>query len=221
MRGNAPALEQDQARRKTKDDMESVPDILYPSDNPYDIPCLMPDMQAGAMELPFVPYGTAFKAKTARTVHYYVEDYRFATLWENPAKGIGKNITQSAEVNYSLFDTTPVARGLERIYRKRWLARYWQEQGVRIYVDLNVSAKFYELNLLGVPQGWNAFATRGCRDCFEAVVAEYEIAQRVSGKDAPNMIVYGGGARIHEFCMAHSLLYITDFMSEKGERDNG
>lgn len=198
-----------------------VKDILFPSDNAFDIPVLRLDRQAGHLELPFVPFGTAFKTNIAKTIHYYVDDYRFTVLWNNPAKGIKNNMTQAVEPNCSLFDTTPVARGLERIYRKRWVARWWQDRGILIYADLNVSAKFYDYNLLGIPQGWNAFATRGYRGKIEALKMEHEQARRVSGLDVPNMIVYGGGNEIHEYCMANSLLYVTDFMTEKGERNNG
>jgi len=201
--------------------MEQVKDILYPSDNLYDIPCLRLDRQAGQLEMPFVPYGTAFKMKMAKTFHYYVEDYRFNTLWENPAKVLKHAITQSVEPNCSLFDTTPIARGLERIYRKRWISRWWQEHGITIYADLNVSAKFYEYNQLGIPDGYNAFATRGYRGKLDALKAEHRIARQISGCNIPNMIVYGGGREIHEYCMEYSLLYITDFMSEKGDQDNG
>lgn len=197
--------------------MKQVEDRLYPSDNWFDVPTLDISMQAGRLEVPFVPFGTAFKMQGAKTMHYYVEDYRFAGLWENPAKGVNETVKQAVEPNYSLFDTTPVARGLERIYRKRWIARWWQDCGIRIYVDLNVSAKFYEYNLLGIPLGWNAFATRGYRGKLNALHEEHAIAQRVSGCDKPNMIVYGGGKEIHEYCMAHSLLYVTDFMTEKGD----
>ena len=200
--------------------MMEAKDILFPSDNLYDIPVLRPDRQAGHLELPFAPYGTAFKAKEAKTLHYYVDDYRFAALWENPAKGITKNNTQSVEPNCSLFDTTPIARGLERIYRKRWIARWWQEQGILVYADLNVSAKFLEWNRLGIPDGWNAFATRGYRGELEALKIEHEMARNISGCDTPNLIVYGGGREIHDYCMDNALLYVTDFMTEKGERND-
>lgn len=200
---------------------EKIKDILFASDNEFDIPVLRIDCQAGQLELPFVPYGTAFKMKTAKTIHYYVEDYRFATIWDNPAKIIANGIVQAVEVNYSLFDTTPVARGIERIYRKRWISRFWQDHGIAIYADLNVSAKFYDYNRLGIPDGYNAFATRGYRGKLEALQMEHQMACHISGRDIPNMIVYGGGSEIHEYCMKHSLLYVTDFMTEKGERNNG
>ena len=199
---------------------EKVKDVLFPSDNVMDVPVLRLDMQAQALEIPFAP-ATVRKSVGAKTVHYYIEDYRFATLWSDLAKILLAHVSQAVEPNFSLFDTTPVARGLCRIYKKRWIARWWQENGIRVYADLNVSAKFYDYNLLGIPEGYNAFATRGYRERPEAVECEYELARHISGYDSPNMIVYGGGDAIHDFCMRHSLLYVTDFMTEKDIHGKG
>lgn len=195
--------------------MEPVKDILYPSDNLYDIPCLHLDRQAGHLELPFVPYGTGRRNKRVATLHFYVDDYRFNALWKNPAKIFDNNPAAAVECNYSLFDTTPLAFGLQFIYQKRWMARYWQENGIRIYVDLNVSSKFFEYNRMGVPDGWNAFATRGALGGLELLKAKFNQARQISGLDSPNLIVYGGGKEVHEFCCLHSLLYVHDYMTEK------
>ncbi len=195
--------------------MEPVKDILYPSDNLYDIPCLRLDRQAGHLELPFVPYGTGRRNKRVATLHFYVDDYRFNALWKNPAKIFDNNPAAAVECNYSLFDTTPLAFGLQFIYQKRWMARYWQENGIRIYVDLNVSSKFFEYNRMGVPDGWNAFATRGALGGLELLKAKFNQARQISGLESPNLIVYGGGKEVHEFCCQHSLLYVHDYMTEK------
>ena len=195
--------------------MEPAKDILFPSDNLYDIPCLRLDRQAGHLELPFVPYGTGRRNKRVATLHFYVDDYRFNALWKNPAKIFDNNPAAAVECNYSLFDTTPLAFGLRFIYQKRWMARYWQENGIRIYVDLNVSSKFFEYNRMGVPDGWNAFATRGALGGLELLKAKFNQARQISGLDSPNLIVYGGGKEVHEFCCRHSLLYVHDYMTEK------
>ncbi|MBR0077906.1 MAG: DUF4417 domain-containing protein [Bacteroidales bacterium] len=195
--------------------MEPVKDILFPSDNLYDIPCLRLDRQAGHLELPFVPYGTGRRNKRVSTLHFYVDDYRFNALWKNPAKIFDINPAAAVECNYSLFDTTPLAFGLQFIYQKRWMARYWQENGIRIYVDLNVSSKFFEYNRMGVPDGWNAFTTRGSLGGLNLLEAKFNHARIISGMDSPNLMVYGGGNEIHEFCCRHSLLYVHDYMTEK------
>lgn len=195
--------------------MEPAKDILFPSDNLYDIPCLRLDRQAGHLELPFVPYGTGRRNKRVATLHFYVDDYRFNALWKNPAKIFDNNPAAAVECNYSLFDTTPLSFGLQFIYQKRWMARYWQENGIRIYVDLNVSSKFFDYNRMGVPDGWDAFATRGALGGLELLKAKFNQARQISGLDSPNLIVYGGGKEVHEFCCQHSLLYVHDYMTEK------
>lgn len=191
-------------------------DCLYPSDNVYDIPCLRIDRQGGHLLLPFAPYGAGRKTKTAQTIHFYVDDYRFDSIWKNPAKLLITSARSVVEPNFSLFDTTPLAQGLGLIYKKRWLGRFYQECGLRVYADLNVSGKFYDANRLGIPKGYNAFATRGTRGYLQALEAEFEIACEISGESIPNLIVYGGGKEIHEFCISHSLVYVHDFMTEKG-----
>ena len=166
--------------------------------------------------LPFAPYGAGRKTKSAQTIHFYVDDYRFANVWKNPAKVLNTCARAVIEPNFSLFDTTPFAQGLDLIYKKRWLARYFQECGLNVYADLNVSSKFYEVNRLGIPAGYNAFATRGTRGHLAELETELMIAREISGEAIPNLIVYGGGQEIHDFCNQNSLVYIHDFMTEKG-----
>ena len=108
--------------------------------------------------------------------------------------------------NFSLFDTTPLAQGLDLIYKKRWLARYFQECGINVYADLNVSSKFYEVNRLGIPIGYNAFATRGTRGHLAELEAELMIAREISGQSIPNLYRLMAAARRYtNFCNRNSL----------------
>lgn len=101
-----------------------------------------------------------------------------------------------------------IAKGVDQIYDKRWVARYCQEQGIKVYVDLNVAPTFAEYNLYGVPDGYNAFATRGYQERPEALEYEIDIARKVSGLEVPNMLVFGGGEGIHKICMQAKVCYI-------------
>ncbi len=195
-------------------------DVLFPSNNTLDIPCLRIDRQAGHLAVPLAAYGTGRKMAKAKTVHFYVDDYRFDTLWKLPARLLATGATAIVEPNFSTYDTMPMALGLQFIYKKRWLARYYQENGINVYADLNVSSKFYGCNRLGIPTGYNAFATRGYAKMTDRLAAEHAIASDISGWDCPNLIVYGGGREIQDYCCKHSLVYIHDFMTAKTE-DNG
>ena len=90
-----------------------------------------------------------------------------------------------------------------------------QELGVKVYADLNVSRKFREYNRMGIPQGYNAFFTRGMSGWLQSLIDEHNIAKEISGKDTPNLIVYGGGDEIKEYCRDNNLLYVTDFINDK------
>lgn len=84
-----------------------------------------------------------------------------------------------------------------------------------VYADLNVARKFYEWNRLGIPEGYNAFATRGYADREEYLKQEIGIARQISGLDKPNMIVYGGGEKIRELCLQNNVLYVEQFMANR------
>lgn len=191
-------------------------DCLYESNNIYDIPTLRLDMQAGKVILPLAPWGADSRLrKDISTYHFYVEDYRFEAIWKDPTKVLMSGVQALVEPNLSLFDTTPVAYGLQQIYKKRWIARYFQECGIKVYADLNVSRKFQEYNKLGIPEGYNAFFTRGYADRIATLEEEIEIARQISGFDNPNLIVYGGGAKVHEVCAKYNLVYVEQYMQAK------
>lgn len=192
-------------------------DRIYDSNNEFDVPSLLFDGQpTSGLLLPFAGWGSDTRAKKGiSTYHFYVEDYRFTNIWNNPISVLDSGCTELVEPNLSLFDTTPIAYGLQQIYMKRWIARFWQECGAKIYVDLNVAQKFYKYNCLGIPDGYDAFATRGYTDRQEYLKLEIQIAREISGKDNPNMIVYGGGEAIRELCLQNNVLYVEHFMANR------
>lgn len=191
-------------------------DVLYPSDNDFEIPNLLLEQQADKVELPFSPWGANSRLrKDVATYHFYVDDYRFEALFKDPVKLLTSGCKIVVEPNCSCHDQTPIAWGLQLIYKKRFLARYLQECGIKVFVDLNVSHKFIEYNKMGVPKGYNAFFTRGLDGWMESLKSDLQVAQEISGLEHPNMVVYGGGREIQKFCQQHGLLYITDFINAK------
>lgn len=198
-------------------------DRIYDSNNEFDVPSLLLDGQpTSGLLLPFAGWGSDTRAKKGiSTYHFYVEDYRFTNIWNNPVSVLESGCIELVEPNLSLFDTTPIAYGLQQIYMKRWIARFWQECGAKIYTDLNVAQKFYKYNRLGIPNGYNAFATRGYSDRQEYLKMEIQIAREISGKDNPNMIVYGGGEKIKELCIQNNVLYVEQFMANRVKKKGG
>ena len=104
---------------------------------------------------------------------------------------------------------------MQQIYKKRWISRFYQENGILIYADLNVSKKFYDFNQMGIPEGYNAFFTRGYSNMIEYFFMELDIARKVSGLKTPNFLVYGGGNTIRKLCIDNNLVFVEQFIENK------
>lgn len=197
-------------------------DASYPSDNDAEIPNLRMDMMADECTKPFCAWGEqkrTFNMCYQGVLHFYVDDYRFNSLYEHPEKILQMHPKNIVEPNFSLFADTPVAFGLQAIYKKRWIARAMQERGIKVFVDLNVNAKFYKLNMLGVPMGWRAFCTRGYSDRLDNLEYEYTIAKSWANGMEPLFVIYGGGRSCQWFAQRHNCIYITPLALEKKKVD--
>ena len=189
------------------------PDAIYECDNDLEIPSLRLDMQAKRCTIPFLAFGEqkrTYQMNGTGTLHFYVDDYRWGdSLYQHPEKILKHNPMNIIEPNYSLFNDTPIAFGMQAIYKKRLISRYMQEKGIRVFADLNVASKFYKLNMIGIPQGWKAYATRGYSDRVHYLEFEHKLAQSWSGIENPLFVVYGGGNVIKDYCRNHGLIYVT------------
>ena len=189
-----------------------VEDSLFPTDNALEIPTLKLDMQAKAVTLPFVCFGEqkrTFQMNGAGTLHFYTDDYRYARLYDHPEQILHHNPQNIVEPNYSLFNETPVAFGMQQVYKKRFVARAMQEKGIRCFVDLNVASKFYAMNMVGVPRGWSSFCTRGYSDRIEYLEVELQIAREWTEGNELLFVVYGGGEKIKAVCRQEGLVYVN------------
>jgi len=73
------------------------------------------------------------------------------------------------------------------------------------------------VNALGVPDGYNAFCTRGVSGWLETTERHWQMAKRISGLDKPNMFVYGGGDDVAEWCKAHDVVHVKEYINRGRE----
>jgi hypothetical protein len=204
---------------KRKFYLDMLGDYVYPSNNEFDIPTLLTDNMPLHLELPLNPWGAEARYKKGiTTYHFYVDDYRFEQLFKDPIKLLESGCRAIVEPNCSIHDQTPMAHAIWQTYRKRYLCRYLQECGMQIWVDLNVSPHFEEVNALGVPEGYNAFCTRGVTGWLNTTERHWEMAKRISGLDKPNMFVYGGGDDVAEWCKAHDVVHVKEFINRAKDK---
>ena len=194
-------------------------DYIYPSNNEFDIPTLLTDNMPLHLELPLNPWGAEARyKKMMSTYHFYIDDYRFEQLFKDPIMLLTSGCKAIVEPNCSIHDQTPMAHAIWQTYRKRYLCRYLQECGMQIWVDLNVSPHFEEINALGVPEGYNAFCTRGVDGWLETTERHWQMAKRISGLEKPNMFVYGGGSNVEAWCKERDIVYVNEFINRAKEK---
>lgn len=198
-----------------------IPDCIFPSDNQMEIPSLLLDVQPRSVEIPFLCFGEQKRSKNMQgsgVLHFYTDDYRWQSIYEHPEKILKHNPGAIIEPNYSVFNETPVAFGLQSVYKKRWIARAMQERGIPVFVDLNVANKFYAINLFGIPKGYGSFCTRGYSDRLPALEYEYMLAERIADGNLKFFVVYGGGAEVKQWCMEHpKAYYVTPIIAIKNK----
>lgn len=192
-----------------------VPDAIFPTNNEFDIPVLRTDRMADYLDAPIIKWGVKGRRKThTGTYHFYTDDYKFTGCWKHPEYLVNSGCPSVMEVNFSINDSMPKALVLALIYKKRWLSRYWQENGVRIFVDLGVSDRYLDINTIGVPKGWRAFSTRhyvGDDEHGILLEAQYKIAEKIRGNDDVLFVVYGSNKELAEVCRQRGWIFLLDY----------
>lgn len=184
-------------------------DMVFPSDNEWGIPTLLPQAALAGLPMPCERWGRYARGSfNGGTLHFYTDDARFETIWETPEKIVISQCKAILEPNVSTGSMTPRAFALWGVYRKRWISRWVQQYGVAVFVDLNVEPEFRELNLLGVPRGWTHYATRGYDTRFELLDLDYSTAIEHANGNPIVFVVVGGGKATHAKCREHGWIHV-------------
>lgn len=190
-----------------------VPDTLYPSNNPEEVPTLDVTKQAKTLDLNVVQWKglSSRQLRDAKTIHFYTDDKAFNHLLTYPDLLLKTKAINSTEINFSLGEQTPLWFGHYFIYMKRYIARFWQEHGVKIFVDLFVSPKFQDANMVGVPFGWSAFSFRSLESEATKVLPErLNFCADWAENNKPFIFIYGGGRKTRAFAETFGCLWIPD-----------
>lgn len=104
---------------------------LFPTDNRLEIPNLLLERQAQVVTIPAICYGEmrrTYKLNGRGLLHFYTEDYRFNAIYKDMSKVLTINPAAVIEPNFSVYNDTPVAFGLQNIYKKdKWVgnSKHW------------------------------------------------------------------------------------------------
>ena len=107
----------------------------YDENNPWDIPCVYPAIRElnGKEHAISFNYAMTYKGEKEETIcHFFTDDYQFERIWSNPDKYVAmlRRFKAVAAPDFSVSDDFPTAIKIYNCYRRAWMTRYFQEQGV-------------------------------------------------------------------------------------------
>lgn len=184
----------------------------------WDIPMLDINLQVDDPTQRFIAWGSRRRDAPAHGIHFYVDDYRFSSVFDKPEAITATGCKAVIETNISTIDDQPGALFIADLWKKRRLSRVLQAQGVRVVVDVNVARRFLPYALMGVPTGWRAYANRAYIDDLDHLDEAYQLAQSHAGTDIL-YFVWGGGKAVKALCKARGWVYLGDVNSRYGTRN--
>jgi hypothetical protein len=130
---------------------------LFPGDNELGIPCLA-HVSPETLPAWLAPYRTRIRAGEPPddgAVHFFLDDYRFETVWSRPRKALEAlaPYTTLLSPDFSLYRDWPLALQIWNVYRNRWCGAFWQSQGFTVVPTVSWStAASYDFCFLGLPR---------------------------------------------------------------------
>lgn len=88
---------------------------------------------------------------------FWVEDYRFEVVWAEAVRMVKRFMKQKwgaiVAPDFSVWSGDPLALQCYNVYRNHWVARYWQEAGLRVIPNIGWSdERSREFSVAGIPK---------------------------------------------------------------------
>ncbi|GGL16414.1 DUF4417 domain-containing protein [Mangrovihabitans endophyticus] len=129
---------------------------LFPSSNEWGIPDLPATGCEPARLLPYNARHAIAAARPGDAVHFFLDDYRFETVWSKPERGLSRCQTVGTALtpDFSLWTTMPRVMQLWQVYRSRWCGAWLSAHGVTVIPTVSWStADSYPYAFAGLPAG--------------------------------------------------------------------
>lgn len=143
--------------QKRVENILNLEQAQYEGDGKYDIPVLEPTLEVDEIkEWIGFNYVLSDKNPEGKAVHFFIDDYQFERIWNNPSKYVEK-LKQYVAVttpDFSPYGDMPLATQIFNHYRKHWVGKYLQENGVKIIPTIRASTdeRSLEFYLEGEPK---------------------------------------------------------------------
>ena len=108
---------------------------IFSGVGPFNIP-MMESVQVDieGTEVIGFNYAIGCKHPEDKICHFYLDDYQFERVWNDPDRYISilKRFKAVLAPDFSMYTDFPKAVQIFNHYRKQWCAAYWQEHGITV-----------------------------------------------------------------------------------------
>ena len=108
---------------------------IFSGTGPFDFPVMDPvEVDVTDTEVIGFNYAIGCRHPEDKICHFYVDDYQFERVWNDPDRYIpilGRFKAVMAP-DFSMYTDFPKAVQIFNHYRKMWCAAYWQEHGINV-----------------------------------------------------------------------------------------
>ena len=156
-------VDEEKNKRDTQNKVEGILNLNKATFNgvgKYDIPQLEPTYEYEIGEIKEwigFNYVLSDKEPEGKAVHFFLDDYQFQRLWNNPEKYIEKLKRYEVVLtpDFSPYGDMPMATQIFNHYRKHWVGALLQQHGVKVVPTIRASRdeRSFEWYLDGEPKG--------------------------------------------------------------------
>ena len=156
-------VDEEKNKRDTQNKVEGILNLnkaTFPGVGKYDIPQLatIHENEIGEIrEWIGFNYVLSDKEPEGKAVHFFIDDYQFQRLWNNPERYMEKLARYEAVLtpDFSPYADMPLATQIFNHYRKHWVGALMQEYGVKVVPTIRASRDERSLDfyLDGEPKG--------------------------------------------------------------------
>jgi hypothetical protein len=129
---------------------------MYSSGNRWGIPDLPPATVVPQRLIAYNDRHACDTSKPGAAIHFFLDDYRFETMWTKPQRGLSRVIRAGLALtpDFSLWRDMPLAMQLWQVYRSRWCGCWMASSGVKVIPTVSWSTPAsYDFAFAGIPEG--------------------------------------------------------------------
>lgn len=165
----------------------------------------------------------ATEDKEKKIVHFFLPDYRFQQVWNNPDKYIPifEQYKAILSPDFSVYTDMPRAMQIFNVYRMAWMSAYYQQQGIKVIPSLTWGAEdTYDFCFDWVPRGSAVCVSSvGCMQNRESTRLFLKGFEKAIEVVEPAQVILYGKATKEVMDIYPELVRVPSFMEErKSER---